>query len=180
MTENILFDNILVTDDIVVADKLADDRCGSWILPLVSNYTLQKKTCVKLFKILRKTMPDAPTVTQSFEYKLSTLLTPWLETLSKMSILFTLWVHLRKICVNLRQILRKISILYTAYTNFFFTVKVLVVMTNLSKFIFSIYSWSLKVTKAGIISGEVFYNLLNTSRIYFNRHEKRLEIEVGY
>ena len=29
MTENILFDNILVTDDIVVADKLADDRCGS-------------------------------------------------------------------------------------------------------------------------------------------------------
>ena len=29
MTENILFDNILVTDDIAVADKLADDRCGS-------------------------------------------------------------------------------------------------------------------------------------------------------
>lgn len=28
MTENILFDNLLITDDISVADKLADDRYG--------------------------------------------------------------------------------------------------------------------------------------------------------
>lgn len=28
MTENILFDNLLITDDLTVADKLAEDRCG--------------------------------------------------------------------------------------------------------------------------------------------------------